>query len=148
MILHANIFLCNLSLSAGIIKQLERIMRQCLWRGNSDTPEQSLAAWPLVCRPKENGGMGIINLSIQNTSSSFTIKLMFLGWAWFGTLITMGLCPMQLFYVVPIGGQMCSNLMRLSDCTLLSPLTWVTLLSSGMMLGLSWNHPPPSKIYS
>lgn len=41
-------------------------MRQCLWRGNPDTPKQSLAAWPMVCRPKQNGGMGIINLSIQN----------------------------------------------------------------------------------
>ena len=59
-------FLCSLSLPAGIIKQIERIMRQCLWRGNSDTPRQSLAAWPLVCRPKDKGGMGILNLSIQN----------------------------------------------------------------------------------
>ena len=41
-------------------------MRQCLWRGNSDTPRQSLAAWPLVCRPKDKGGMGIVNLTIQN----------------------------------------------------------------------------------
>jgi hypothetical protein len=37
-----------------------------LWRGNTDTPKQSLAAWPLVCRPKDKGGMGIINLAIQN----------------------------------------------------------------------------------
>ena len=41
-------------------------MRQCLWRGNSDTPRQSLASWPLVCRPKDKGGMGIVNLTIQN----------------------------------------------------------------------------------
>ena len=59
-------FLCSLCLPAGIIKQIERIMRQCLWRGNSDTPRQSLAAWPLVCRPKDKGGMGIVNPTIQN----------------------------------------------------------------------------------
>lgn len=56
-------FLCR---PVGIIKQLERIMRQCLWRGNSDNPNQSLLAWPLVCKPKEYGGMGILNLAIQN----------------------------------------------------------------------------------
>ena len=57
-------FMCSLCLPDGIIKQIERIMRQCLWRGNSNTPRQSLAAWPLVWRPKDKGGMRIINLSI------------------------------------------------------------------------------------
>lgn len=59
-------FLCPLDIPIGIIKQLERIERQCPWRGNSDTPRQSLAAWELVCRPKANGGLGVINLQIQN----------------------------------------------------------------------------------
>ena len=59
-------FLCTLDIPIGIIKQLERIQRQCLWRGNSDTPKQSLAAWELVCRPKDKGGLGIINLHLQN----------------------------------------------------------------------------------
>ena len=43
-------------------------MRQCLWRGNSDTTRQFVAACPLVCKPKDKGGMGIINLNIQNTA--------------------------------------------------------------------------------
>ena len=59
-------FICTLDIPIGIIKQLERIQRQCLWRGNSDTPKQSLAAWELVCRPKDKGGLGIINLHLQN----------------------------------------------------------------------------------
>ena len=42
-------FLCSLSIPQGILKQLERIQRQCLWR-------HSLVAWPLVCRPKSKGG--------------------------------------------------------------------------------------------
>ena len=53
-------------IAAGIIKQLDRIFRQCLWRGNNDVPKQSLAAWELVCRPRDKGGLGIINLNIQN----------------------------------------------------------------------------------
>ncbi|XP_073353741.1 uncharacterized protein [Aegilops tauschii subsp. strangulata] len=56
----------SLNIPAGIIKQLDRIFRQCLWRGNSDVPKQSLAAWELVCRPRDKGGLGIINLNIQN----------------------------------------------------------------------------------
>ena len=59
-------FLCSLNIPPGIIKQLDRIFRQCLWRGNSDAPKQSLAAWELVCRPRDKGGLGIINLNIQN----------------------------------------------------------------------------------
>ena len=59
-------FLCSLSIPTGILKQIKRIDRQCLWRGNSDTPRQSLAAWELVCRPKNSGGLGVINLQIQN----------------------------------------------------------------------------------
>ena len=59
-------FLCSLQLPPGIIKQLDRIFKQCLWRGNSDAPKQSLVAWDLVCRPKEKGGLGVINLHIQN----------------------------------------------------------------------------------
>ena len=59
-------FLCTLSLPQGILKQIERIMRQCLWRGNTDTPRQSLAAWDLVCRPKSFGGLGVLDLRIHN----------------------------------------------------------------------------------
>jgi hypothetical protein len=32
-------FLCSLELPPGIIKQLDRILRQCLWRDNIDTPK-------------------------------------------------------------------------------------------------------------
>jgi hypothetical protein len=27
---------------------------------------QSLAAWELLCKPKDKGGLGIINLELQN----------------------------------------------------------------------------------
>src|SRR3954469_18267576 len=58
--------LCSLSIPQGILKQLERIQRQCLWRGSSETKRNSLAAWDFVCRPKDKGGMGIMNLQLQN----------------------------------------------------------------------------------
>ena len=59
-------FLCSLDLPPGILKQLERIQRQCLWRKYGQDSGQSLAAWSLVCRPKNKGGLGILNLKLQN----------------------------------------------------------------------------------
>ena len=60
-------FLCSLKLPAGIIKSIDRILRQCLWRKNENQPRtQSLAAWDLVCKPKSSGGLGIKDLSKQN----------------------------------------------------------------------------------
>lgn len=61
-------FLCSLLILPGILKQLQRIQRQCLWRKNRQEPAPSLAAWGLVCRPKNKGGLGIMNLGIQNVA--------------------------------------------------------------------------------
>src|SRR3954462_12997695 len=59
-------FLCSLHIPAGIIKQLERIQRQCLWRKYGQDSGKSLAAWELVCRSKNKRGIGILNLQLQN----------------------------------------------------------------------------------
>ena len=58
--------LCSIHIPIGVIKHLERIIRQCLWRGNSDTPKQSLTAWEMICKPKNKGGLGITNFRHQN----------------------------------------------------------------------------------
>jgi hypothetical protein len=60
-----NLFLLSLKLPPGLIIQLDRIIRQCLWR-DRDGPKQSLAAWDLVCKPKDKGGLGIVNFSKKN----------------------------------------------------------------------------------
>jgi hypothetical protein len=59
-------YLSSLAIPPGILKQLERIQRQCLWRKHRDEPAPSLAAWGLICRPKNKGGLGIMNLGVQN----------------------------------------------------------------------------------
>ena len=58
--------MCSLQLPAGIISQLDRILRQCLWRDNRDTPKQALAAWDMLCKPKMFGGVGIVNFKRKN----------------------------------------------------------------------------------
>ena len=60
-------FLCSLDIPQGIIKQLNRIIRQCLWRGNNqDSSRQSLASWEMICKPKSSGGLGILDFKKQN----------------------------------------------------------------------------------
>jgi len=59
--------MCALSLAKGVIKQIDKFRKHCLWRGadiNSRKPPK--AAWEMVCVPKEDGGLGIINLEKQN----------------------------------------------------------------------------------
>src|SRR4051812_35340939 len=59
-------YLCSLHIPTSITKQLERIQRQCLWRKYGQDSGKSLAAWDLVCKPKKKGGLGIMNINLQN----------------------------------------------------------------------------------
>ena len=59
--------MCALALPKGVIKQIDKARRHCLWRGsdiNSKKPPK--AAWELVCRRKEEGGLGVLDLKRQN----------------------------------------------------------------------------------
>ena len=59
--------MCTIKLPRGVIENTDRIRRQCLWRGNSEKERGgNLVAWEIVQRPKEKGGLGVINLRLQN----------------------------------------------------------------------------------
>jgi hypothetical protein len=52
-----------------VIEQLDKYRKHCLWRGSDLNAKQpSKAAWPSVCLPKSEGGLGVINLEIHNSS--------------------------------------------------------------------------------
>lgn len=52
-----------------VIKQIDKYRKHCLWRGSDlQSKKPSKAAWPLVTLPKDEGGLGVINLSVQNES--------------------------------------------------------------------------------
>jgi hypothetical protein len=61
-------FLCTLKLPPGLTDQFDRILRQCLWRRKQDEPKQSLAAWDMICKPKQNGGLGVVHFQKQNAA--------------------------------------------------------------------------------
>jgi hypothetical protein len=62
-------YLCTLKVPASVIHQLYKYRKQCLLdRGDINRKGGYLAAWRKVFLPKEQGGLGIINLRIHNTT--------------------------------------------------------------------------------
>jgi hypothetical protein len=65
----ATFTMCSIQLHPKILEHIEKIRRHCLWVKKNEEGEEkchSLAAWSMVCRPKKKGGVGILNLKIQN----------------------------------------------------------------------------------
>lgn len=50
-----------------VVNQLNSYLRNCFWRkyGTQDRGEV-LIAWTTACQPKENGGLGILNIETHN----------------------------------------------------------------------------------
>jgi hypothetical protein len=59
--------MCSLKLPLTVIEIIDKYIKNCLWRGKDfNRKRYNLAAWDLVRKPKDKGGLGAINLSIQN----------------------------------------------------------------------------------
>lgn len=59
--------MCTIALPKTVIAQIDKYRRHCLWRGAKNNEKRaSKAAWPLVCTPKDEGGLGVLNLQTQN----------------------------------------------------------------------------------
>ncbi|KAJ1283790.1 hypothetical protein BS78_03G153800 [Paspalum vaginatum] len=59
--------MCTLKLPVAVIEYIDRARKHCLWRGSDmNAKGKSLVAFKKVCRPMKNGGLGVINLRIQN----------------------------------------------------------------------------------
>jgi hypothetical protein len=50
----------------GVIKTLDLYRSRLYWQGDTDNKKYHLAKWDIMCRPKDQGGLGIIDLEIQN----------------------------------------------------------------------------------
>jgi len=54
-------------LQQGVTEQIDKYRKACLWRGNQINANQTpKAAWPMVCKDKKEGGLGVINITTQN----------------------------------------------------------------------------------
>jgi len=60
--------MCTVKLPKGVIDNIDRARKQCLWRGNDANRKKggNLVAWETVMMPKEKGGLGVLNLRLHN----------------------------------------------------------------------------------
>jgi len=60
-------YMCTLEIPKTVIKRIDTLRRNCLWRGNeANARKPPKAAWKLTCKSKAEGGLGIINIEEQN----------------------------------------------------------------------------------
>jgi hypothetical protein len=60
-------YMCTLKLPKNVIKQIDKLQQHCLWRGaDINAKKPPLVDWKSVCKPKIQGGLGVINLELQN----------------------------------------------------------------------------------
>ena len=73
----------------GVLKNLDHFRSRFFLQGSSDKHKYRLAKWDILCRPKEQGGLGILDLQLQNKSllAKWLVKLLNTEGLW-QTLLT------------------------------------------------------------
>src|SRR4051812_11973301 len=61
--------MCSIRLPVKIVEHVDKIQRLCLWRKNGETrtAHGTMATWHMICKPKDNGGMGVLYIKTLNT---------------------------------------------------------------------------------
>ena len=50
------------------MKKIDYFRSRFFWQGDSEKKKYRLARWDVVCRPKDQGGLGIHDLQVKNTA--------------------------------------------------------------------------------
>jgi hypothetical protein len=50
----------------GVLKNLDHFRSRFFSQGSAIKHKYRLAKWDILCRPKDQGGLGILNLQLQN----------------------------------------------------------------------------------
>ena len=59
--------MCTLTLPMGIVERFNKYLRHCLWRKYGlEERGSALISWDKVCKPKDQGGLGVLNLHQHN----------------------------------------------------------------------------------
>ena len=53
-------------LPKGVLQRLDYFRFRFFWQGNGEKKKYRLAKWSVVCRPKDQGGLGIHDLQVKN----------------------------------------------------------------------------------
>ena len=49
-----------------VLKKLNFYRSRFFWQGDGHKRKYRLSKWDILCRPKEQGGQGIMDLNVQN----------------------------------------------------------------------------------
>jgi hypothetical protein len=49
-----------------VLKQLDYFWSRFFWQGDSEKNKYRLTKWSIICRPKDQGGLGIHDLEVKN----------------------------------------------------------------------------------
>jgi len=61
--------MCGLKIPPQVIKQIDVYRKHCLWsKGGINRKGTCLVAWETACKPKDQGGLGIIDIKSQNNA--------------------------------------------------------------------------------
>ena len=67
-----------LEIPVGVRKRLEFFRSHFLWQSDGHKKKYRLTKWDIICRPKDQGGLGVENLELKNKCllSKWLFKLM------------------------------------------------------------------------
>ncbi|WVZ51322.1 hypothetical protein U9M48_002476, partial [Paspalum notatum var. saurae] len=54
------------SIPRGVLKKIEYFRSRFFWQYDNHKKKYRLISWPILCQPKEQGGLGVQNIDIQN----------------------------------------------------------------------------------
>jgi hypothetical protein len=55
-------------LPKGVLHRLDYYRSRFFWQGDSETNKYRPVIWSVVCTPKDQGGLGIQDLQVKNTT--------------------------------------------------------------------------------
>jgi hypothetical protein len=50
----------------GVLEKIAYFRSRFFWQNDSQKKKYRLTKWDIICQPKDQGGLGIINIEIQN----------------------------------------------------------------------------------
>lgn len=60
-------FMCTLMIPKTVVKQINIYLKQCFWRKNGTLETgPALISWEKVCKPKDHGGLGVLDVETHN----------------------------------------------------------------------------------
>ena len=136
-------YMCSIIIPPAVIQQIDRFRKHCLWsKGDIHRRGTCLAAWEPMCRKKEEGGLGIINIYNQNVA--FLMKFLdkfynhanipWVNLTWNKLYHSSNIPPMQKTPLAPFGGR---TLLNFSANPESSPSVTPTLAAQ------CWQHSVP-----